>query len=156
MDGIKEVVNRKISYKYKDLASFKAESILVNELIEFTEDYGCGSVLCCVQHYWDGEPDYDLKPDIALHWASVRRPTARIPDLVAEFVSRRDHQAIISEKISYYLRSGVGSVWIFNIEEGTLEIKKYAQPTRVLNGRHTLEDDALPGFSLDLSRLFTP
>ncbi|HST53935.1 MAG TPA: Uma2 family endonuclease [Pyrinomonadaceae bacterium] len=77
------------------------------------------------------------------------------PDLAVEVLSPGNTRREIDEKIAMYFAAGSRAVWVFNPKRRTAAV--YASPSefRTLNERDTLDGgDVLPGFELDLSRLF--
>ena len=77
------------------------------------------------------------------------------PDLAVEVLSPGNTKREIDEKIAMYFAAGSRAVWVFNPNRRTAAV--YASPSefRTLNERDTLDGgDFLPGFELDLSKLF--
>ena len=77
------------------------------------------------------------------------------PDLAIEVLSPSNAVREIHEKIALYFAAGSRAVWVFNPKKRTAAV--YTSPSEF----HTLEEndtldggDVLPGFSLDLSKLF--
>jgi len=77
------------------------------------------------------------------------------PDLAIEVLSPSNTVREINEKIALYFAAGSRAVWVFNPKKRTAAV--YTSPSEF----HTLEEndtldggDVLPGFSLDLSKLF--
>ena len=109
------------------------------------------------------DPDSVLGADVAFvsheHLAAVESfekyfPFA--PDLAVEVLSPGDTVREINEKVSMYFAAGARAVWVFNPKKKTAAI--YDSPTgvHVLSENDTLEGgDVLPGFKLELSKLFS-
>ena len=61
----------------------------------------------------------------------------------------------MDEKIALYFAAGSRAVWVFNPKKRTVAV--YASPSdvRILGEQDTLDGgEVLPGFTLDLSKLF--
>jgi Uma2 family endonuclease len=77
------------------------------------------------------------------------------PDLAIEVMSPSNTQREMEEKTALYFGAGARTVWIFNPKKKTVAV--YASPSdvRILSEQDTLDGgEVLPGFNLDLSRLF--
>lgn len=78
------------------------------------------------------------------------------PDLAVEVLSPGNRPGEMNEKISLYFGAGALQVWVVNPQRRTVAV--YSSPTevRILGEQETLEGgDVLPGFSYDLSKLFS-
>ena len=83
-------------------------------------------------------PEYaDQAPDIAIE---ILSPSSSITDTV--------------DKVNFYLRHGVRSVWLVDPERRRVDIHKQEQPMRRIEGSAILTDQLLPGFELPLQDLF--
>jgi Uma2 family endonuclease len=77
------------------------------------------------------------------------------PDLAVEVLSPSNTAREIDEKVALYFAAGSRAVWVFNPKQRTAAV--YASPSeaRILGEQDTLDGgDVLPGFQLDLSKLF--
>ncbi|MDQ3908658.1 MAG: Uma2 family endonuclease [Acidobacteriota bacterium] len=77
------------------------------------------------------------------------------PDLAVEVLSPSNTVQEIDEKVNFYFAAGSRAVWVFNPKRRT--VAAYGSPfdVRILSERDTLEGgDVLPGFKLDLAKLF--
>ncbi len=82
------------------------------------------------------------------------KPFVLIPDLCVEVISTNDVYLDVEDKVSDYLRDGVGMVWVFNprrkiITSYTLEAIKMLKIEDSIDG-----GDVLPGFSAPVNTLF--
>ncbi len=78
------------------------------------------------------------------------------PDLAVEVMSPSNTKREMEEKVVLYFAAGARAVWVFNPKKKS--VATYASPTdvRVLGEHDTLDGgDVLPGFKLELSKLFT-
>ncbi len=97
-----------------------------------------------------------LQPDLALWLAGLPRPAPtpidRRPDLVVEVVSgRRSYDRIT--KRSVYGDAGVPEYWIVDPARSLVEV---VRSEATAEAEQTLTSALLPGFALDLRRLFAP
>jgi Uma2 family endonuclease len=78
------------------------------------------------------------------------------PDLAVEVLSPGNTRREMEEKIAMYFAAGSRAVWVFDPKKRTAAV--YTSPTdvRALNEQETLDGgEVLPGFRLELSKLFT-
>lgn len=77
------------------------------------------------------------------------------PDLAIEVLSPSNTVREINEKIALYFAAGSRAVWVFNPKKRTAAVYASSSESRTLEENDTLDGgDVLPGFSLDLSKLF--
>jgi Uma2 family endonuclease len=81
------------------------------------------------------------------------------PDFVIELVSPSDlknqRYEDLQAKMQEYLDNGVRLGWLIEPSAKTVEIYRSQQQVEILNNPQTLsEEDVLPGFTLDLSKIF--
>lgn len=77
------------------------------------------------------------------------------PDFALELMSPSDYLANTQAKMQEYLDNGVKLGWLINTEARQVEIYRLGKDVEVLNSPQTLsDDDILPGFVLDLSKIF--
>ncbi|HEV3470714.1 MAG TPA: Uma2 family endonuclease [Pyrinomonadaceae bacterium] len=78
------------------------------------------------------------------------------PDLAVEVLSPSNRAGEINEKISLYFSAGARMVWVVNPKRRTVAVYSSPDEARILGERDTLEGgDVLPGFSYELSKLFS-
>ena len=82
------------------------------------------------------------------------------PDFVIELVSPSDltnqRYEDLQAKMQEYLDNGVKLGWLIEPSAKTVEIYRPNKPVEILNNPQTLSgEDILPGFTLDLSEIFT-
>lgn len=109
------------------------------------------------------DPDSVIAADVAFisheRLATIENPDKfgpSAPDLAVEVLSPGNRRGEIEEKIALYFAAGARAVWVFNPTKKTVAL--YTSPTDfyVLNENDTLEGgEVLPGFKLELSKLFT-
>jgi Uma2 family endonuclease len=107
-------------------------------------------------------PDSVLGPDVA--YVSRERLDAVenfdkffsfAPDLAAEVLSPGNTKREIDEKIALYFAAGSRAVWVFNPKRRTASVYSSPSEFRILTEQDTLDGgDVLPGFRLELSKLF--
>lgn len=77
------------------------------------------------------------------------------PDLAVEVLSPGNTDREIKVKITLYFAAGSQAVWVFNPKQRTVSVYSSPSDARTLGENDTLEGgDVLPGFKLELSRLF--
>ncbi len=77
------------------------------------------------------------------------------PDLAVEIVSPSDAAAEIQAKVFDYVDAGAGLVWVVYPEPRTVAVYRTRAEARCLGVGDALEgEDVLPGFRLELARLF--
>jgi Uma2 family endonuclease len=77
------------------------------------------------------------------------------PDLAVEVLSPGNTVKEINEKIALYFAAGSRAVWVFNPKRRTATVYSSPSEFRTLSEQDTLDGgDVLPGFSLELSKLF--
>ncbi|MBW4532677.1 MAG: Uma2 family endonuclease [Pleurocapsa minor HA4230-MV1] len=82
------------------------------------------------------------------------------PDFVIELVSPSDlknqRYEDLQAKMQEYLDNGVQLGWLIEPSAKTVEIYRSRQPVEILNNPQSLSgEDILPGFTLDLTEIFT-
>ncbi|MCY3582301.1 MAG: Uma2 family endonuclease [Chloroflexi bacterium] len=102
-----------------------------------------------------------LRPDVAfLSHDRAPKPgdrglSAVMPDLAVEIASPSDRLAAIRAKAELYLRNGTRLVWLVFPAEQRVEVHSEGGEMQSLGAQDTLSGgDALPGFTLELARLF--
>jgi len=77
------------------------------------------------------------------------------PDFVIELRSETDDIETLRAKMREYLENGVRLGWLINPQDRQVEIYRQAEPVEVLTAPIHLSGEAvLPGFVLELSRIF--
>ena len=83
-----------------------------------------------------------------------------MPDLAVEIASPSNSLAQLRRKAAIYLRNGSSLVWLVRPADAGVEVWRAAEDGRLFSefiGAGTLSGEAaLPGFTLDLARLFPP
>ena len=78
------------------------------------------------------------------------------PDLAVEVMSPSNTTREMEEKVALYFGAGARAVWVFNPKKKTAAVYVSPSDVRVLNEQETLEGgEVLPGFRLELSKLFS-
>lgn len=77
------------------------------------------------------------------------------PDLAVEVLSPSNTVQEIDEKVNFYFAAGSRAVWVFNPKRRTVAAYRSPFDVKILSEQDALEGgDVLPGFRLDLSKLF--
>lgn len=90
---------------------------------------------------------YRENPPEAFDW--MRHP----PDVAVEAISPGQSRREMRAKAELYVRFGVPSVWVFDLERETVDVYENGA-RRTLAGDDRLETAAVPGFSVVVSSLF--
>jgi Uma2 family endonuclease len=133
------------------------------KLIGFVEERDLGETFGAETGFLlERDPDSVLGPDVAFvsheRLAAVETfekyfPFA--PDLAIEVLSPGNTVREINEKITMYFAAGSRAVWVFNPKKRTASVYTSPSDVHVLNENDALEGgDVLPGFKLELSKLF--
>ncbi len=102
-----------------------------------------------------------LRPDVA--FTSHDRAPGRIPrglmpvmpDLAVEIASPGNSASNLREKAGLYLRNGTRLVWLVFPDDERVEVHSHSGESQSLGAGDTLSGgDVLPGFRLELRRLF--
>jgi Uma2 family endonuclease len=108
------------------------------------------------------DPDTVLGPDVAFI-ARDRVPKGKfsakywdvVPDLVVEVVSPSDRYTEVDEKVAEYLAAGVRVVIVLNPRRKSAAVHRGDLTVRIFQENETLLcEDVVPGFKLDLAKLF--
>jgi Uma2 family endonuclease len=75
-------------------------------------------------------------------------------DIMIEIVSPGDSHLEVTDKVEFYLRHGVKSVWLIDPRTRRVSIYKPGHNTVRLENDAVLTEELLPGFELRLSELF--
>lgn len=77
------------------------------------------------------------------------------PDFVIELRSATDNLSMLQSKMQEYQDNGVRLGWLINPQDQTVEIYRPGRSVEIKEGITSISgEDILPGFSLDLSRIF--
>lgn len=77
------------------------------------------------------------------------------PDFVIELRSETDNLATLQAKMQEYQDNGVRLGWLINPQDQTVEIYRPGRSVEIQEGiSHVSGEDVLPGFRLELSRIF--
>jgi len=140
---------------------------LLSALLVFAEAHGLGDVLGADATYdltHPGDPTATvLVPDVSFV-ASGRLPTRNpgygmlAPDIAVEVVSPSQYRPEMTEKAKLYIECSVRLVWIVWSNRQEVDVWRPvspAAPVATLNVSDALDGfDALPGFTLPVSKLF--
>ena len=84
-----------------------------------------------------------------------RGPVEVMPDFAIEVLSPDDRPGRVAQRVNYYLRAGVTLVWIVDPEDESVTVFERGAESRVVTSPDELTGEpVLPGFTLDLGRLF--
>ncbi|MDT5272467.1 MAG: hypothetical protein QOH49_4653 [Acidobacteriota bacterium] len=108
------------------------------------------------------DPDSVLGADVAFisyqRLANIENPDKFgpfAPDLAVEVLSPGNRPGEIAEKVALYFGAGARAVWVFDPKKRTVAVYTSPSDVRILNEQDTLDGgDVLPGFQLELSKLF--
>ncbi len=135
-------------------------------LDEFVESHDLGEVTSETGYYPDEDTrDTLLLPDIAFQRSeSVPQPepagyVQAMPDLAVEIVSPNDTLAKARRKAQVYLHNGTSLVWIVRPNQRGIDVCRAAddgglQIDFVGQGDRLSGEDILPGFELEVSKIF--
>jgi Uma2 family endonuclease len=110
------------------------------------------------------DPDTVRGPDVALYEDAARfADLARAPKygevpprLAVEVLSPNDKAAVVTRKITDYLRSGVALVWLIDPEDRTVIVYRQDRgPDRVEADGELSSDELLPGFRCRVAEFFS-
>ncbi|MDZ4684068.1 MAG: Uma2 family endonuclease [Planctomycetaceae bacterium] len=110
----------------------------------------------------ENDPDSVRGPDV-IYIRRDKLPTEKLqqgvlrfpPDLVVEVLSPSDRWPDVLDKVSEYLRSGIGEVWVVDPDQRVLDIHRADQMPEHLTAADTLSrPELLPGFSCPVAELF--
>lgn len=109
-----------------------------------------------------GEVRRPLVPDVtflsyvrlSFELQQVTEEPSLAPDVVVEILSPDDRRSDVEEKVRVYLAAGSDVVFLVDTITQTVAIRD-SKGERTLNGTAVLSHSALPGFRLDISRLFS-
>ena len=78
------------------------------------------------------------------------------PDLAVEVMSPSNTAREMEKKVALYFGAGARAVWVFNPRKKTAAVYNSPSDVRILSEHETLEGgEVLPGFRLELSKLFS-
>ena len=132
----------------------------------FVLEQGLGRVTVETGFHPSGDRKTLLRPDVAFRSKTRASAPAGVgfvpmmPDLAVEVASPSNTLPELRRKADVYLRHGTTLVWLVNPADKTVEVWRLAEgqvtsetvgPAGALSG-----ETVLPGFALDLSRLFAP
>jgi Uma2 family endonuclease len=108
------------------------------------------------------DPDTVIAADVAFisheRLARVENPDKFgpfAPDIAVEVMSPGNTTREMEEKVALYIAAGARAVWVFNPKKRTVAVYGSPSDVRVLGEADTLEGgEVLPGFKLELSKLF--
>lgn len=83
------------------------------------------------------------------------KPFILLPDLVIEIISPTDLYSEVNHKVAGYRADGVQVIWVIDPRTETIDIWRNDGTQKQLVKTDTLTDPILPGFSLELTKVFT-
>lgn len=131
-------------------------------LLQYVEENNLGLVLAAETGYKiDSKPDLVRAPD-ASFVRNERLPKTRwrkyfpgVPDLAVEVLSPDDTKSEVAEKVNMWLAHRTISVWVADPDNSTVVVHRSGVPTIRMTIKERVENDpALPGFSIELKRIF--
>ena len=136
-------------------------SRLQRALGDFVEGHGLGYVFSAQTSFRIGsepkDPDlaYVSRERLASLPADLDVDADFAPDLAVEIASRTDTLATISRKVRAYIDAGVQTVWVVHPWLRTVVVFRADGRDALLTERDALHGDpVVPGFSVDLARIF--
>ncbi len=136
---------------------------LTIRLGNFVEEHALGEVLGAEAGFLvETDPDSVVAADAAFVSSerlagveSFEKFLPFAPDLAVEVLSPGNTVQEIDEKIALYFAAGARLVWVFNPKRRTAAAHRSPFDVRILGEGDALDGgDVLPGFSLELSKLF--
>jgi Uma2 family endonuclease len=101
-------------------------------------------------------------PDIS-YWSAKRRPPVErgavqsVPDLIVEVLSPSTRANDEGAKREIYMSSGVRELWLVDPDAHTVtRVRPDGTADEALGKEATLHSELLPGFALEISRIFLP
>ncbi len=135
-----------------------AEGELLTALSRWQEDGGDEGLI--LHDVFVAFPDGSrLAPDISW-WSAERRPPVsrgavqNVPDLVVEVLSPSTRANDEGVKRDLYMSSDVRELWLVDPDAHTIARVRLDAADEVLGEGDALRSDLLPGFTLDLARVF--
>ncbi len=83
------------------------------------------------------------------------KPLILVPDLAIEIVSPGNTYTEVDDKVTEYLADGVQAVWVVNPRNQSIKVHRLNMPDVRFRAGETLIDELLPGFSMELAKLFS-
>ena len=142
-------------------------AVHISSLIwNYIQGRNLGGVSTEVGFYAPGDRSTLLAPDVAfVSQARLRHQPedsflSIMPDLAVEIASPSNSLAQLRRKAAIYLNNGSSLVWLVRPADAGVEVWRAADDGRLFSefiGAGTLSGEAaLPGFTLELARLFPP
>lgn len=141
----------------------KGEADLITDLNVWNRSSGLGVVFSSSTGFKlpngaDRSPDaawVELSRWEALTSGQRRKFPPLAPDFVIELRSATDDLEPLQDKMREYMDNGVRLGWLVNPQDRVVEIYRLLQVKQILEAPGTVSgEDILPGFVLDLSRIF--
>ena len=100
-------------------------------------------------------PAVSFMPADRMHDVDLDKRIQGAPALAVEVVSPTDMAEELNQKVRQYLAAGVNVVWVFYPKVREVQVFRAGGGVSVLHEPEVLDEpDMLPGFSLDLKRVF--
>ena len=143
----------------------RIDALVTHLLLTFVEKHDLGFVTVETGHHPASDSDTLLAPDVAFIRKQASPPpdhdkfVPRMPDLAVEIKSQSNTLAALRRKAAVYLANGTELVWLVLPERAGVEVWRRGaegQSTRswVARDENLTGEPVLPGFTLDLRRLF--
>ncbi|PWB48868.1 MAG: hypothetical protein C3F10_00280 [Dehalococcoidia bacterium] len=132
---------------------------LVTELRLFLRDRPVARVDTELRHLQRDESRVYL-PDVCVtlreRFPGGDGPVESPPDFAIEVLSPDDRAGRVAERVDFYLRAGTRLVWIVDPELETVSVYRPGQAPEFHRPPAAIDaQPVLPGFTMDLARLFT-
>lgn len=155
-----ELIGGELTDVVSNVYASRLAARILGALVAYLEKSPLGDVTGADGGYCVGEDRYI--PDVG-YIARARQPNPPLeaaynplpPDLAVEVISPTDSLSLVMDKVVNYLAAGT-LVW--RVFPDSREVKVYTpgQPVKALGAVDTLDGSALlPGFTLELKKLFT-
>ena len=129
---------------------------------DFVERHDLGIVLAAETGFLlEQKPDLLIAPDVSfIRKSRIVNGLPKgffkgVPDIAVEVVSPGDTRRKVAEKVNVWLAHGTSSVWVADPATMTIVLHRTGEPARRFPvGKDFVDDAALPGFSMPVTRVF--
>ena len=152
-----ELINGRMVFKVPDFDHARAQTNLGKALGNYFDASPIGEVLTELTHrLWPENPYEGRMPDLSIilneHIEEGERYPSRAPDIAIEIISQDDPWTGLFAKARLYFEKGSREVWLVDSYERGVMVVTPSSKHRVWD---TLTSELLPGFQVDLRRIFT-